>query len=80
VFLKKIKLSEKIKIEYKIFYWKNKPDWMNIAAATSKFFLDTIVEEGYIKDDNIENIISEIWTSWWKDIWNERIEIIITNI
>jgi len=79
-FVEWICLSDKIEIEYKIFYWKNKPDGMNITSATSKFFLDLLVEEEYIKDDDVDHVISEKWIPWWKDIWNERIEITITNL
>jgi hypothetical protein len=75
-----LKDLDKIEIEYKVFYWKNKPDGMNLISATSKFFLDTLVEEWCIKDDDVEHVLSEKWIVWWKDIWNERIEILITKI
>lgn len=79
-YISKLKKLKKIKIEYKIFYWKNIPDWMNIQWCISKFFLDTLVEEWYIDDDNINYVVSELWISWWKDIGNERVEIKITEL
>ena len=47
---------------------------MNIAAVQSKFFLDTLQEEELLSDDNIWNV-TESYMNWWKDIWNERVEI-----
>jgi len=80
------KLSN-VHIEYRIFYGKNEPDGMNIAAVQSKFFLDALqgekdedgnqISPAYIDNDNISNV-TESYSSWWKEIWNERIEILIT--
>ncbi len=63
-----------IHIEYTVYYWSKEPDWMNIVSVISKFFLDALQEEWKIKNDNISNV-TESYKNWWKDIWNERIEI-----
>ena len=73
-YIKDLKNLNNIHITYTIYYWKNEPDGMNIAAVQSKFFLDTLQEEWLLSDDNISNV-TESYMNWWKEIWNERIEI-----
>lgn len=70
-------LLENIHVEYRIYYGKNEPDWMNIASVQSKFFLDTLQELGYLTNDNLSNVTESI-SNGWQAKWNERIEIIIT--
>jgi len=73
-YIKDLKDLNNIHITYTIYYGKNEPDGMNIAAVQSKFFLDTLQEEELLSDDNIWNV-TESYMNWWKDIWNERVEI-----
>jgi len=74
-FIWDLKFMDQIEIEYKIFYWKNEPDLMNIVSVQSKFFLDLLVTEWLIKDDSVKYVIKETSIVWGKDIWNERVEI-----
>ena len=53
---------KKITVEY-ILYFKTrtKRDGMNVASVLSKFFLDSLVQQGVISDDDYTVVISETW-------------------
>lgn len=73
------KLSKIELIEYKLFYERNgdTPDTRNITNLIDKFFCDSLVHYGIIKDDNHNIIISTKDTWGGVDKNNPRVEITI---
>lgn len=68
------KKFERIKLEYRVYVGRRNTDGHNIRAVIEKFFLDGLVEGGYIKDDSIDYVVGDS-SSYFLDKENPRIEI-----
>lgn len=66
----------RIRLEYRVFVGRRNTDGHNIRAVIEKFFLDSLVEGGYIKDDSIDFVLGDT-SSYGLDKDNPRIEISI---
>ena len=69
----------KIKLDYKVFVGRRNTDGHNVRAVIEKFFLDGLVEGGYIEDDSIDYVVGDT-SSYYLDKSNPRIEITIEDI
>ena len=74
--LSKLKNKNDISIIYQVYYWDlKKRDKGNIYSIFQKFFLDSLVVNGLIDDDNDNIIWDEIFKKPIYDKGNWRIEI-----
>lgn len=64
----------KIKLIYKVYVGRKNTDGHNIRAVIEKFFLDSLVEGGNIKDDSIDYVVGDS-SEYYLDKDNPRIEI-----
>lgn len=54
----------KVSIDYEITVADNyRHDGMNITSVTSKFFLDALVDNGIIPDDDMKHVVHEEWNA-----------------
>lgn len=69
----------KIKIHY-VYYARsnNKPDLDNFIGTVKKFFQDSLVEHGFIEDDNVNFIVANSEAYGGIDKLNPRVEAFIT--
>lgn len=59
----------KISVDYEITIADNyRHDGMNITSVTSKFFLDALVENGIIVDDDMKHVVHEEWNPGPEDV------------
>lgn len=69
----------KVRLEYRVFVGRRNTDGHNIRSVIEKFFLDSLVEGGYIADDSIDFVVGDT-SSYYLDKDNPRIEISIIEI
>lgn len=65
----------KIKLKYKVFIKRSWTDYHNVRSILEKFFLDWLVENWNIVDDNENYVLWDLWCEVYKDKDNPRIEI-----
>ena len=70
----------KIKLKYKVFIKRSWTDYHNVRSIIEKFFLDWLVENWNIVDDNENYVLWDLWCEVFKDKDNPRIEIEILEI
>ena len=70
----------KIKLKYKVFIKRSWTDYHNIRSILEKFFLDWLVENWNIIDDNENYVLWDLWCEVFKDKDNPRIEIEIQEL
>ncbi len=74
-----VKLN-KIKLKYKVYIKRSWTDYHNVRSVIEKFFLDWLVENWNIQDDNEKYVLWDLWCEVFKDKENPRIEIEIMSI
>lgn len=70
------KKYNKISLIYNVYVGRRNTDGHNIRSVVEKFFLDALVEGGYIKDDSIDYVVGDV-SAFGIDKENPRIEISI---
>ena len=65
----------KIKLKYKVFIKRSWTDYHNVRSIIEKFFLDWLVENWNIVDDNENYVLWDLWCEVFKDKDKPRIEI-----
>lgn len=71
----------KIKVHYILYPKSNRrTDIGNVIAIHEKYFLDSLVELGKLKDDTYEYVIEGSYTFGKVDPENPRVDIIITEV
>lgn len=71
-----ILITVPIYIKYTLYSWNNRLlDLDNWCIVHSKFFADALVDHWVLPDDNTNRIRQHVYTYWWVDKWNGRVEI-----
>lgn len=73
------KKFNKIRLSYRVYVRRSNIDGHNIRAVIEKFFLDGLVEGGYINNDSVNFVIGDD-SSYFIDSENPRIEIDIKEV
>lgn len=66
---------DKIKLKYKVYIKRSWTDYHNVRSILEKFFLDWLVENWNIIDDNEKYVLWDLGCEVFKDSENPRIEI-----
>ena len=74
-------ITGKIHVHYNFYAARNNnPDLDNFVGAAKKYFQDAMVKSGFIKDDNVNFIVSNSEKYCGIDKANPRIEAIIEEV
>ena len=74
----KIQIKTPLTLTFIFYNWtKRLSDLDNWLSIQAKFFQDSLVELGYIKDDDYINIVEIVFKYWWYDRGRQRVEIVV---